>query len=816
MSSPRRAVLNSATALVALAASSARASDDPFALDPGAAPPPPAGEGRLSPRSAVDQIFFAAVRVNGRELARMVKLREIDGRVHMARDSAEYAGIPLPPQSADYIDITTLAGVVSAMDWQAYRLDLSIKALANGDNVVDFSRSRAADTHRTTALTALIVNYDLSAQATPQGTHAGGFVTTRLARGPIAAESGWVFSTSQAPIRLDTSIQFDDPERMLTLKLGDFVQSSASESRAVRLGGLQVGSNFDLQPDFVSYPLPDFAGELAVPQQIDLLVNDRRLSSEDLQAGSFSLRNVPVSQGRGKLGVVVRDTLGRDQVLTLDFYSSRRLLDQGVSQWSLGIGRIRRRYGVSSGDYGPLALSGVLRRGMSRRFTGGASLEATAGLLNSGIEGTATLGGFAEVSLGLRASHFQRTGTRRSGRAITFNLASGGRGASARLSGRLVTSGYDDIASARGDPAPTSFLALSGSFDLGKLGSVSLNAAREWDTRIGPRIARLTRSDVASISYRRDFGRATLVADVSARRLDGRTTVAGFVGVTLPLGTRSFVQASHYRDNAGGNLTDVSYSKVAVVPGDFGYGVQVQESRDDRVQANAVYQGSWGRVAAESEVTGGKVAARISARGGLVLAGGNLFAVKDGRSGMVLVDAGGVRGVELTRNNLPVVKSRRGGKVLVTGLASRVPMRVGIVRESLPVGALAETGSESVAVPGGTVARLDLGIRHYRPVLVRLRDHRGNGFEPGSVVRSLPSGAETVVGFDSLVELNVAGSDDRVEVVMHDGSLCLATLASLPDPSDVQPDSGLPVLTCEGRMRTFVLDGHHKPPAAPR
>lgn len=814
MSSPRRVALNSATALVAIAASSARAADDPFALDPNAGAPPQSGSAAHKPSSVADQIFFAAVRVNGRELVRMVKLREIDGRLHMARDSLEYAGISPAPQAGEFIDLTRLPGVIHTMDWRAYRLDLSVESLANSDNVVDYRRVRPASSARISPLTAFIVDYDLSAQATPQGLHAGGYVSTRVSRSNISAESGWSFASDRSPVRLDTTVQIDDPERMLTVRLGDFVQSSASEARAVRLGGIQVGSNFELQPDFISYPLPDFAGELAVPQQIDLIVNDRRLTSENLQAGSFALRNVPVSQGRGKLGVVVRDTLGRERVLALDFYTSRRLLDQGVNQWSLGVGRIRRRFGQSSGDYGPLALSGVLRRGMSRRFTAGLSMEATEGLIASGVEATATLGGFAEVSLGLRASHCNQPGVSRSGRAVTFNLASAGRGASVRASGRFVSRGFDDIASARGDRAPTSFAALAGSFDLGKVGSVSVSAAREWDTRIDPRAGArqgLTRSNVASVSFRRNAGRATVFADLSARRADRQTSVAGFVGLTVPLGARSVALASVYQDDAGSRLVDVSFSRAAVVPGDFGFGMRVQAGQRERVQGQAAYQGEWGRIDSEAELVGGEAAARISARGAVVLAGGSAFAVKDARSGMVVVKTGGIKGVALARDHLPVATSRRGGQVLVPGLVPRVAMQVGIVRETLPVGAVAESSAEVIAVPGGTVARLDLGIMHYRPVMVRLVDHQGKPFAPGSVVRSLPSGAETIVGFDSMAELNLAGSDRQVEVDMDDGSQCLADIGTLPDFAGTQRGEPAPVLTCYGRMRSFVLDGHQRP-----
>ena len=815
-----RAALNSgvsvATVLMALTSGRAQAADDPFPLDPGVAAPPPAVPGittvgrRQSPMA--DHVFYASVTVNGRELARVVKLREREDRLYIARDSLAYVGLPGSPADAEFVEIAQIAGVGAVVDWTKFHLDLTVRSLDNPGNVVDYRRPAAAPTRRVTPLTALIVDYDIAAKAGPAGLGLASQVDAGVVRDNFAIHSGWTYATGEAIsdgiVRLDTALQIDNPRHLRTLTVGDFIQATGADARAVRLGGIRLASNFALQPDFISYPLPDFAGSLAVPQQLDLIVNDRRLSREDLQAGTFSLRNIPVAAGRGRLGVVVRDSLGREQYLGLDYYASRNLLDRGVSQWAVNIGRIRRGFGRVSNDYGPLASSLFLRHGVTRNLTLGVTTEAGNGLINFGGEGTVTLGALAELSAGLRTSRLTQSGVSRKGEAVSFSLTSAGHTPSLRFSGRAVSRGYDDLASASGDAPPTNFLALAADFDLGKFGGISLSGVRERDTRPGPKVSGLQTRHVASLSWRNSFGRVNLFADLSWRRFEKQGNTAAFIGLSIPFGARALASATLVHDAVGGDQLDLSYERPAIVPDDVGYGLRLQTGRSDLLRGKLAYQGRWGRVEAEAEVVNGAAASRFSTRGALVLAGGSLFAVKDNSGGMVLVDPHGVVGVELSRQNLPVAKAGRGKPLLVTDLVARTPMRIGIVPTTLPSGAVADSLGELVAVPSGAVAKLDLGIRPYRPALVRLLDHTGQPFAPGTRVRALPSGAETIVGFDSMVELNTAAADRRLAVDLDDGSICHAELEVVPevkygDPAPERADRA--TLRCYGRMRSFPI-----------
>ena len=85
------------------------------------------------------------------------------------------------------------------------------------------------------------------------------------------------------------------------------------------MGGILFATNFSTQPTFITYPLPSFYGETAVPSALDIYVNGRLKQSRNVEPGRYVLEEVPVITGAGQLQVVARDALGRQQVFTQDF-----------------------------------------------------------------------------------------------------------------------------------------------------------------------------------------------------------------------------------------------------------------------------------------------------------------------------------------------------------------------------------------------------------------------------------------------------------------------------------------------------------------
>ena len=144
--------------------------------------------------------------------------------------------------------------------------------------------------------------------------------------------------------------------QLASLRLGDSISGASSWGGAVRFGGAQWATNFSLQPGFVTFPLPGISGEAALPSTVDLYVDSALRMRRQVPSGPFSIQDLPVPSGRGDARLVVRDILGREQIITQPFDTNSRLLKQGLHDYSYELGFVRRDFGIDSNNYGrPMA-----------------------------------------------------------------------------------------------------------------------------------------------------------------------------------------------------------------------------------------------------------------------------------------------------------------------------------------------------------------------------------------------------------------------------------------------------------------------------
>jgi outer membrane usher protein len=172
-----------------------------------------------------------------------------------------------------------------------------------------------------------------------------------------------------ALIRLDTTYTRDFPDQLETLSLGDAISDAGSWGDSVRYAGIRWSRNFGLRPDLLTTPMLSTGGMATVPSTVDVFVNNQLVSSSQTPAGPFIVDRLPAVSGTGDVSVVVRDALGREQVVTQSFYSSTSLLAPGLTQYSVNLGSIRDDYALASDHYSQLLGEGSYRRGITDAFT---------------------------------------------------------------------------------------------------------------------------------------------------------------------------------------------------------------------------------------------------------------------------------------------------------------------------------------------------------------------------------------------------------------------------------------------------------------
>jgi outer membrane usher protein len=595
--------------------------------------------------------------------------------------------------------------------------------------------------------------------------------------------------------RLDTTYTYSEVDELRRWRAGDVVTGALSWSRAVRLGGAQVASDFTLRPDLVTYPLPVISSSAAVPSTVNVMVDGIRQLSEPVQPGPFSIRTLPVVTGAGEVSVVVTDALGRQTFITLPFYASAALLKPGLASYSLETGTVRQNYGLSTDRYSGWAANGSFRYGLTDWLTleshgeatvsadllgaGAAVQVGTLGIVTAALAGSAGRGA-APVSRGSKAGGLVSAGFER----VSSRFSVG-------VSGTFSTSGYRDIAAVYGSPVPKSTLNASAGYQLGSWGNLGVAYVRQVSRQLPPgslpaalgsSLITNPQADLFSASYSIPVaGFASFFATGFKDLKDRNYGVE--IGITFALGGTTSASIGASLDS-GRPTSSVDIAKYALEQNDYGYRVIDMEGGAPQRSAEAEYLGSWGRLSAGIDQSPGQLAGRAEARGAVVWADGNLFASDQINDSFAVVSTGGVAGVPVLFENRPVGNTDAGGRLLVPSLLSYQNNVLTVDPTRLPPDI--DVGQTSILVrpPDRSGVVVHFPVKKVNAALLKLLDGRGQPIPLGSVAKV--EGAENrPVGYDGEAYVTGLKPTNRIEVDLANGTRCAVQFDYHPVKGDI-------------------------------
>ncbi|NCT66478.1 MAG: fimbrial biogenesis outer membrane usher protein [Rhodanobacteraceae bacterium] len=713
--------------------------------------------------------LYLEVVLNGNPATRIAHFRQSGARLRASAATLRALGLRLPP-GVDPVDLGDLAGVSFHYDEGRQRVAIRAPA-ALLDLPIEVLNAHEAAIPQPQASPGALLNYDvygtrddggavgLAASTELRAFNAWG-VLSNSAITRATQDAGW----SAATVRLDTTFSRSFVDGATTLRLGDMTSGNLAWTRATRLGGVQWQRNFALQPDLITFPVPAFYGQAALPSTVDLYIDGLRRYSGQVPAGPFRLDTVPVVNGNGQAQVVVTDALGRQNSLAFAFYTTNQLLRRGLSDYSLEAGFVRRGYGAESFAYGHDAVaSGSYRRGATDWLTLEGHAEGGAGLANAGIGAVVAFDGLGVVNAAAAGSHHAGHGGSLaqlgySWRNERFNVSLD----STRSFGR-----YRDVAALDGQPPARRSDRVVAGATLGRAGSLGLSyVALQYPGE--------SRSRYASAFYFRSLGnRASLNLSVN-QNLDERADRSLFVGLSLALdhGTSAGLSLQH---DARGNLVALDASRPLDPDGGSGWRTRVQDGSQGRGgQAEAGWRGQQGEVLAGVQAAGGHSQVYADAGGALVFMGGQFFAARRINDAFAVVSTDGVAGVPVLLENRPIGTTNARGALLVTPLNAYQRNQLAIDPMQLPADLRIERVDAEV-VPSdraGTLVRF--GMQPVAAASIILHDAGGHPLPVGSRVQLQGQPASNgVVGYDGIVYLEGLGARNVLDVQTTAGR-CLA------------------------------------------
>lgn len=638
--------------------------------------------------------------------------------------------------------------------------------------------------------TGVLVNYGVSgtvgdvnhaAKSSGLATEAGATVFSPL--GTVTATGfSQVLDGGSQFVRLDTTAEWDEPALLRRWLLGDAISGGLSWSRSVRFGGIQLATDFTLQPGLAIYPLPAFFGQTAVPGSVDVFVNASHVFEGNVSPGPFEINDLPAVTGSGDATVVVRNVLGQEVTQSFSFYTSDALLQKGLSSYDFDIGFLRELYGEQSFDYHQPLATGTWRYGISDWFTAETHGEAAPGLELLGAGGAFTVGAWGVVGADIAASNA------RSGNGALYSATFQSQSQPFGVFGSIsATEGhYLDLASIGGTPPSRLRTQLGGDLSMGQFGSL----ATSW---IGLKDDGSNATQLLSATYSLSFRQGWYLSATGLHDC-GSGTWAAELSLSLPIGNGLVGSASA---QAGANANGIESGVMRPTDPDGGLGYSVSASVGDIRSENgeATWNGDHGTLDAAVSSVNGQTAARLSVSGAFVEMNGTTFATRAPDGAIALVETGNAS-VPVYLENRQVAVSDGDGEALLTNLAADAPNRIGIQPTDYSFATVVTTTQQTVVPRRQAGVIVDLAPPRSRPALVSLRFDDGTTLPPGGEVTLSTGGATLLVGhggqiFISDLETTMSGT------VRYPERSCRFSVTALDHVSeDVIPKLG-PVL-CGG------------------
>jgi outer membrane usher protein len=550
-------------------------------------------------------------------------------------------------------------------------------------------------------------------------------------------------------VRLDSTWTLDRPESLASLRVGDSITGASRWwGGAVRFGGVQWASNFATQPSLVTMPLPSVRGESALPSTLELYVNNALRVRQDVPEGPFTVRDVPIMSGEGQIRVVVRDLLGREQVITQSYYASPRLLRAGLHDYSIEAGAVRENFGLASNDYGRPLVTGTERYGFSDRFTGEIHTELLEDQQTVGLAGGWRVRDLGAMSAAIATSH-SGSGT---GQLVSFGFERTAARFSLGVNAEFATEAFTRVGLFEGEVVPRLKSQLFANVALGKLGSLSLLTARQqFRTGESTQLTSLRHSvDIHGFGY----------LNLTALRTSGadRDTYIG-LSVSRALGYRTNGSISVTSQNDGVSAYAQMQKGLPAGTG-LGYRVRALSGPADGAEGELAYQNDIGTYSLGARQIGEMTQTTASLSGGVAMMGAGVFASRRIDSSFAIAHVGDQPDVRVYRDNQLVGRTNADGYVILPGLRAYEDNQIRIEQADLPLDVAIESMNLKAVPAFRSGMLLDFPIERSRGALLTVLLENGEPLPSLAIVtlagqtESFPTGLRGEVYISHLADQN--------------------------------------------------------------
>jgi len=663
----------------------------------------------------------------------------------IARSDLKKLGLQAPDTPNEWVELSALSGLQVRIDplTQEAIVTATAEALDNQQHLVSEAPMQQHSYPQAQPISGLTLAYSLYANDSA-GQRQASALSTLTASGALPGILSSSFSSlagensaeQSAHTRLESRWQWDNPQSLTSLALGDSVTTGTSWSRQVRFGGLHLARNFQLNPQLNTAPRAQYSDSAVLPSTVDLYIDGLKQSSQRVTPGSYLLDTLPTFTGSGQAQVVVTDINGQRRTVLLDLYGAPGMLAQGLSSGSLDLGWMRENYALHSDDYAarPMMDAGW-RYGVSNNLTLALHTEQQRRMQNAGTG----VDWLVSPHVGIVSQH------------VVFSNSPYGNGVKWGLGWQWNGNGTGISASqVRADSAFADNARMSGTFPARR--SDTLWVSRSFG-HAGTLGAGWVQQNIQSSRqrYLNASWSATLPSQISATLSYTRSLTASSHTVqlvlTIPFSRHDTVSAQANRDTQRLDYRHQPDDQTGGWSWQMGQGFGRSAERYADI-GHLDHFGEWHVGVEQGDTFRNQYA---TGEGSLTLLDGTVHALRYSEQGLALVSTRGVGHIPVLLENRPAGETDEEGYLLLTDLPRYHNNKVTIDPLALPPDVMTPVTDIYARPATATAVKVDFDVHRAVTIQARLVNDQHQPLPMGSVVSS--SRGATIVGRDGFIWL---------------------------------------------------------------
>jgi outer membrane usher protein len=442
---------------------------------------------------------------------------------------------------------------------------------------------------------------------------------------------------------------------------------------------------------------------------------------------------------------VVRDILGREQIIIQPYYVAPSLLKQGLQDYSYELGFLRRKFGTKSNNYGqPLAVV-THRQGINKQLTGEFHGELLGHQQTIGLGGVLLAPDVGVFSGSLAMSH-SRKGV---GGLLKFGIHHKNRLFSFGANTQLASQRFAKLGMLPKELAPSQISRIFANLSSKSLGNFSVNYMQQY-------LRNQNENKILGARYTRKVGSKGNLSLSMNRFLSGDAKTAFYLNLSMTLGNRTQTNIST-STQSGHQQASLRVSRKRPEGSGIGYGLTVGLGELDPHEVKLSTQNKVGTHTLIAKQSQGQTELRGNASGSVAFLGGGAFLGRHISDSFAVVQVPGYSGVSIYSDNQFLGRTDNNGNVVVPGLRSYQRNSVRIEQDDLPFDTQIDAVQMDAVPHFRSGLLLKFPVKSLRGALLTVVLKNG---EP------LPAGAQVQIIGDNIVENELFPSGYRGEVYL--------------------------------------------------